>query len=139
MKPTSKIASFFLAATMLAATAGWASAPAGDKVVDKARATVENAAPDDWEALARAAEMCLRKKQNIKQANEWLDKSLAIKRTVYNTELKGDYYLQAKLPRQAIIFYVESMKKAKELDFNVDTSVQMEKIAKANALYAKIG
>lgn len=139
MKPTSKIASFFLAATLLAATPGWASPHAGGKVVDKARATVESAAPDDWEALAQAAEMCLRKKQNRKQANEWLDKSLAIKRTVYNVQLKGDYYLQAKLPRQAIICYVESMKKAKALDFNADTSWLEAKIAKASALYAKIG
>ena len=139
MKFSSKAVSFFIALVIMVVSVGVASSKPNTKVVDKARAMVENASPDDWETLAKSASMCIRKNVNMKEALEWLDKSLTIKETVYNLELKGDYYLKSKLPRKAIEFYVSSMRKGKSIDFDYDTTSLENKIAEANKLYDKIG
>ena len=101
-----------------------------DKVVEKARNAVENASPDDWYAYAKSAEMCIRKNVNMKEASEWIDKSISIKETAYNLEVKGDYYAKNQLPEKALEMYVRSAQIARESDINADTSGLQEKIAK---------
>jgi tetratricopeptide (TPR) repeat protein len=103
---------------------------ADNKVIEKARTAVENASPDDWYAYAKSAQMCIRKNVNMKEAAEWLDKSLEIKKDVFNLEVKGDYYVKNNLPEKALKFYVEAAKIAKENDVNYDTSGLQAKIAK---------
>jgi hypothetical protein len=89
---------------------GVALAGAGkDRMTDKARAEVGKASADDWQTLAVNAEKCFRKKVNLREASEWLDRSLKIAETRYNLELKGDYYAMNNLPDKAIEYYVKAM------------------------------
>src|SRR6187402_719401 len=83
----------------------WAST-GEDRTTDKARAEVAKASTDDWQTLATNAEKCFRKKVNMKEASEWLDRSLQIAETRYNLELKGDYYRMNNLQDKAIEYYV---------------------------------
>ncbi len=79
-----------------------------EKVVEKARYAVEQAAPDDWYTLAKSAEKCIRKGVNLKEAAAWLNQSIRIKRTPYNLEVQGDYFASNQLPIKAIRAYAES-------------------------------
>ena len=99
------IKSIFFALLLIATTAQFSYAGYGDKTSDKARTAVENAAPDDWKTYAKSAQKCIRKKVNLKEAATWIDKSLSIKETAYNLEVKGDYYAAMNLPEKAIEMY----------------------------------
>ena len=82
-----------------------------EKVVEKARYAVEQAAPHDWETLAKSAEKCIRRGINLKEAVAWLEQSVEIKRTSYNLEVLGDYYAKNHLPKKAINVYAESFRR----------------------------
>ena len=110
-----------------------------DKVVEKARAAVNAASPDDWETYAKSAQMCIKKKVNLAEAKEWLDKSLSIKETSLAFEVAGDYYMVNKLAREAITHYVKSINIIKEKDFYANTSALQEKINKAKLMQEKVG
>ncbi|MBL6446227.1 hypothetical protein JMN32_07905 [Fulvivirga sp. 29W222] len=109
-------------------------AASGDKVTEKAREAVSNAAPDDWETLAKAAKMCIDKKVNLKEAKGWLDSSLSIKESALGLEVAGDYYILNKLYDQAINHYVKSMLLTRQKDFYADTEDIQSKIEKAKKL-----
>lgn len=100
-----------------------------DKVTLKAREAVDKASPDDWYTYAKSAEKCLAKGVNLKEAAEWLDRSIEIKETAYNLELKGDYYRSNKLPDKALEYYVKSLKVGKKQDFDFDATAIQKKIA----------
>lgn len=100
-----------------------------DKVTIKARELVNEAAPDDWMTYAKAAEKCINKGVNLKEAAQWLDTSIDIKETAYNLELKGDYYVRNNLPDKALEYYVKTLKVGKEQDFNFDARGIQKKIA----------
>ena len=100
-----------------------------EKIVSKYRGDVENAAPDDWYTLAHSAKKCLDKKVNCKEVADWIDRSLAIKETPYNLEVKGDYYVANKLNDEAIKFYVKAVSLATQNN-NFDTADLQKKIAK---------
>ncbi len=100
-----------------------------DKAILKAREAVQNASPDDWHTLAKSAEKCLNKKANLKEANEWIEKSIEIKPTVYNLGLKGDYYMLNQLPEKALEYYVKAMTTAKSENVDSDVSDIQRKIA----------
>lgn len=101
-----------------------------DKIALKSRQIVENATPDDWKALAEAAAICVKKKTNLTQAAEWLDKSLSIKTTAYNLEIKGDYMLLSNLPQEAMSFYIKAMQTGLSTESNFDVTALQSKIAK---------
>jgi hypothetical protein len=101
------------------------------KAVQKAKEKVENAAPDDWETYAKGAEVLIRKNTNMKEASEWLDKSIEIKATSFNLELKGDYYMANNLPEKAMELYIMALKKGKEEDKNFRSLYLQEKIVAA--------
>ena len=84
-----------------------------DKITRKARQAVENASPDDWHTLAKAAEKCIAKGINLKEAAVWLDQSIAIKETAYNLKVKGDYYRSNRLPERALECYSKSIRVGK--------------------------
>jgi hypothetical protein len=100
-----------------------------EKIVSKNREAVENAAPDDWYTLAYSAKKCLEKNVNCKEVAVWIDKSLAIKETAYNLEVKGDYYVANKLNEEALKYYVKAVSLASENN-NFDTDDLQRKIAK---------
>lgn len=85
-----------------------------DRTTDKARAEVAKASADDWHTLAINAEKCFKKKVNLKEASEWLDRSLQIAETSFNLELKGDYYVMNNLEDKAIEYYVKAVNACKD-------------------------
>ena len=129
MKNLVKTSLFAFIAVFMASTFTMAANP--DKTTEKARSAVSNAAPDDWETLAESAQMCIKKGVNLKEAKQWLDTSLQIKKSAFGKEVAGDYYLSNKLYDKAINSYVESMKLMKEKDFYADTDDIQKKIDKA--------
>ncbi|UII22474.1 hypothetical protein [Fulvivirga ligni] len=129
MKNLVKTSLFAFIAVFMASTFTMAANP--DKTTEKARTAVSNAAPDDWHTLAESAQMCIKKGVNLKEAKQWLDTSLQIKKSAFGKEVAGDYYLSNKLYEKAINSYVESMKLIKEKDFYADTDDIQKKIDKA--------
>lgn len=101
-----------------------------DRTTEKTRDAVESAGPDDWYTLAISAEKCFKKKVNIKEASKWLDQSIEIAETPFNLELKGDYYMDNRLPDKALEFYVRAMNNMKENDGEAEVSNIQKKIAK---------
>ncbi len=110
-----------------------------DKSLEKIKTEVREAASDDWETLALAAEKCINKGINLKEAKSWLERSLEIKETGTNLEIMGDYYLMNKLPKKALVYYVNGKSKVLEGEENFNQHRLDKKIAKANALRKKIG
>lgn len=92
---------------LLMSQASWAT-HGGGKTIAKARSAVDQAAPDDWYTLAEAAQQCFKQGVNFQQAVIWLNRSIFIKRTPYNLEIRGDYYAASLLPRKALEAYSES-------------------------------
>lgn len=101
-----------------------------DRTTEKTREAVENASPHDWYTLATSAEKCFKKNVNLKQAIDWLDQSLEIAETPYNLELKGDYFIDNRLPNRALEFYVRAMNSMKENDGQADITKLQKKISK---------
>lgn len=100
-----------------------------DKVTQKAREAVSNATADDWLTYAKSAEKCIKKGVNLKEAGEWIDKSLTIKESPYNLTIKGDYFLASNLPDKALEFYVKGLKVGKSEDINFNGTYIQERIA----------
>ena len=100
------------------------------KILNKYRDIVQESAPDDWYTLASSAAICLKKDIVNKEVAEWIDRSLKIKKTAYNLEIKGDYYMKTRLPEKAGAFYLEAMRVGLEEDKNFDSSELQSKIAR---------
>lgn len=103
------------------------------KAVQKAREAVANAAPDDWMTYAKSAEVLLNKNTSLNDVAEWLDKSMAIKESSFNLELKGDYYMATNLPKKAMEFYIKSMQMGKEENEYYNPLDVQDKIRQAQA------
>lgn len=103
---------------------------AEDRTTEKTREAVENASPHDWYTLAVSAEKCFKKKVNLKQAVEWLDQSIEIAETPFNLELKGDYFIDNKLPDKALEYYVRAMNIIKENDGEAEVKHLQKKVSK---------
>lgn len=114
---------------LLAAFTFNANATNDDKLVEKARTAVAIAEPDDWFTLASWAEKCIKKEVNLKEAGEWLDRSIAIRETAYNYSVKGDYYVATKQYEKALQAYVRSLELANK-DDEFDVATVQSKIAK---------
>jgi tetratricopeptide (TPR) repeat protein len=100
-----------------------------DKIINKYKEIIENSSPDDWYTLANSADMCLKKNINRKEVAEWLERSLSIKETPYNLEVKGDYYRINNLPEKAGQCYLKAIQLGSENDPNFDTKGLQTKIA----------
>lgn len=119
---------FAFVLTILSASISFAGAD--DRTTEKTREAVENAGPHDWYTLAISAEKCFKKNVNLKEASEWLDQSLEIAETPFNLELKGDYYIDNRLPDRAMEYYVRAMNTIKEDDGDADVSHIQKKLSK---------
>ena len=101
-----------------------------DRTTEKTREAVENASPHDWYTLATSAEKCFKKNVNLKQASKWLDQSLEIAETPFNLELKGDYFIDNKIPDKGLKYYVRAMNMIKENDGDAEVTHLQKKISK---------
>lgn len=109
----------------------------GNRTVEKARLAVEEAAPDDWFTYAESAEKCMKKKVNLKEAKQWLDKSLKIQGTPYNLAVMGDYYNMNKLPEKALEYYVKSLRVGMEQDITYQDHATHAKMMKVRSAVIK--
>ena len=118
MKETFKIyaRSFVAAAFLFTISLGAFANNNTDKTTQRAREAVESAAPDDWFTLAKAAQKCIDKGVNLKEAADWLNKSLAIHESAFNLKVKGDYYVHNNLPEKALEYYSKSIRVGKMED-----------------------
>ncbi len=79
-----------------------------ERIIEKSREAVEKAGPHDWEVLAESAKKCIKKDINVEEALAWLDKSIEINPNKENLTLKGDYYVDKKLPQEALKCYLKA-------------------------------
>lgn len=100
-----------------------------DKIISKYKEIIDNTSPDDWYTLAKSADMCLKKNINRREISEWLDKSLSIKETPYNLEVKGDYYRINNLPDKAGEYYLKAIQTGSSEDKDFDIRALQAKIA----------
>ena len=101
-----------------------------EKILNKNREIINDSAPDDWYTLASCAKLCMKKNVLNKEVAEWIDRSIEIKKTSYNLEIKGDYYIINKLPDKAGEYYLEAIRIGFDEDKNFDSSELQSKIAK---------
>jgi hypothetical protein len=128
---SSKISFFLFVALVGISTTSFVQAGSNaDKIIEKARETVDKASPDDWEALAKSAKMCIDKNINLNEAAEWIEKSVSIKETTFNTKVMGDYYALSNLPEKAVEFYSKSIRIGKLDDLDYQDEVTQNKILK---------
>lgn len=127
--PNRKLSVMSLIAFLFVTTSVFAG-PGDNKKVEKAIEAVENAAPDDWRTLAESAEVCIRKNVHLKEASEWLQKSIEIKETPYNLSVMGDYFAANNLPDKAANCYIKSMQLALAEDINANTEATQNKLLK---------
>ena len=132
MKTISKLSTLAIALVVSFSSLSVQANP--DKALNKAKAAVEQASPDDWETYANSAKTLIQKKAYMAEAKKWIETSLSIKETAFNLEIMGDYYMKNKLPKKAMSYYIQSMNKLKEKDATVDTSNIQDKILKAKAM-----
>ena len=126
-----KITSFLVIAVLLGISISTSALDGkNEKFMNKHREIISELSPDDWYTFASSAESCIKKNIINKEVADWIDRSLEIKRTAYNLEVKGDYYIKNKLPDKAGEFYIEAIKVGIEEDDNFDSSELQEKIAK---------
>lgn len=130
MKIETLARSFALAGVLSILAVSLSFARVDDKTTEKTREAVENAGPHDWYTLAVSAEKCFKKMVNLKEASKWLDQSLEIAETPFNLELKGDYYVDNRLPDKGMEYYVRAMNNLKENDGDSDISHLQKKISK---------
>ena len=127
----SKISFLLCAALLWASSFSFVEAGSNaDKIIEKARETVDNASPDDWQALAKSAKMCIDKNINLKEAAAWIEKSVAIKETVLNTKVMGDYFALSNLPEKAVEYYSKSIRIGKLQDSDYQDEATQNKILK---------
>ena len=128
-KSTIAVVLSFCMLSILVSTAAVAKDSGSNKTVEKAREAVNKASTDDWMTYAESAEKCIRKNVNLKEAAEWLDRSLAIKETPYNLKIKGLYYEKNNLPEKALAYYVKSLKVGVENDVTYSDLTTQAKVA----------
>ncbi len=137
MTKNARLITLALAAIFI--SAGVYATPAGieKKTTEKARQAVKEAAPDDWRTYAQSAEKCIRKKVNLAEAKQWLEKSLEINENTYNLSVMGDYYDMNNLPEKALEYYVKSITIGLKQDVNYHDQSTHEKMMKARSTVLK--
>lgn len=81
-----------------------------DKTTTKARAKLESKADPSWKDYCKSAQMCIKKKTNLEEAQSWLERSILMDKNPDNLEAMGDYYLANNDKRKAADYYLESLK-----------------------------
>lgn len=98
------------------------------RAVKKAKEAVAEAAEYDWKTLAKSAEICFNKGENIEEALVWIEKSIEIQKDPFNLQVLGDYYASIGDKKTAMAKYYEAITVAKDQNFWYDTSSIQAKI-----------
>lgn len=94
-----------------------------NKVLASARTAIAEAKPDDWRTPYRAAAFCLDTNVNLDEANGWLDKSIAVKETMYNLTAKARMLAMNGKKADAIALAKKAIAVGKAADPKADTSM----------------
>ncbi|MCC5943386.1 MAG: hypothetical protein JJT94_00510 [Bernardetiaceae bacterium] len=104
-----------------------------EKIIEKARAAVAAADANDWETYAKSAQKCARRNINLEEAQEWIAKSIAIRKTSKNLEIQGDVFKAQGKYEEAVKSYLESMELVRNSNIFEDVTTLQKKIAFAQA------
>lgn len=86
------------------------------------------AEPSDWKVLAKSAKICFNKNENTSEALNWINRSIEIKKTPENLEIKADYLLSQNQKREALLLYTEAVSVGRSANIHFDSSKLQAKI-----------
>jgi tetratricopeptide (TPR) repeat protein len=95
--------------------------------VEKARASLAAAKPDDWQMRVQAANFALQNKTNTEEAMQWLDQSIKIKETFGNVGLKARVLAEQGKTAEAIAAGEKAIQLGKAANANAQALADMEK------------
>lgn len=95
--------------------------------LEKARAAVAAAKPDDFQIRAQAANFALQNKLNMEEAMQWLDQSIKIKETFNNVGLKARTLAEQGKTAEAIAAGEKAIQLGKAANANPQAVADMEK------------
>jgi hypothetical protein len=96
--------------------------------IDKARAFIAAAKPDDWQSRMQAANFALQNKINTEEAMQWLEQSIKIKETFNNIGLKARVLAEQGKTAEAIIAGEKAIQLGKEAKANPQAITSMEQL-----------
>ena len=96
--------------------------------MQKARAAVAAAKPDDFQTRAQAASYFLQNKLSIEEAMGWLDQSIKIKETIGNVGLKARALAEQGKTAEAIAAGERAIQVGKDAKVNPAAIANMEKL-----------
>jgi hypothetical protein len=94
-----------------------------DKVLTVARKAVAEGKPDDWRTPYRAAAFCLDNNVALGEAKAWLDKSVAVKETMYNLAGQARLLAMEGKKAEAIALAQKAIAVGKAADPKADTAM----------------
>jgi hypothetical protein len=95
--------------------------------LEKARAALAAAKPDDWQIRAQAANFALQNKLNTEEAMQWLDQSIKIRETFSNVGLKARTLAEQGKTAEAIAAGEKAIQLGKAAKANPQAVADMEK------------
>ncbi|CAN5662119.1 DUF2911 domain-containing protein [soil metagenome] len=95
--------------------------------LEKARASLAAAKPDDWQIRAQAANFALQNKLTTEEAMQWLDQSIKIKETFNNIGLKARILAEQGKTAEAIAAGEKAIQLGKAAKANAQALAEMEK------------
>ncbi|MCM3905932.1 MAG: DUF2911 domain-containing protein [Pyrinomonadaceae bacterium] len=95
--------------------------------LEKARAAIAAAKPDDWQIRAQAASFALQNKLNTEEAMQWLDQSIKIKETFGNVGLKARTLAEQGKTAEAVAAGEKAIQLGKAANANAQALADMEK------------
>jgi hypothetical protein len=96
--------------------------------IEKARAAIAAAKPDDWQTRMQAANFAFQNKVNAEEAMQWLDQSIKIKETFGNVSLKARVLSEQGKTAEAIAAGEKAIQLGKEAKANPQAIAAMEKL-----------
>ena len=96
--------------------------------IEKARAVIAAAKPDDWQSRMQAANFAFQNKVNVEEAMQWLDQSIKIKETFNNVGLKARVLAEQGKTAEAIAAGEKAIQLGKEAKANAQAIANMEKL-----------
>jgi len=95
--------------------------------IEKARASLAAAKPDDWQIRAQAANFALQNKVNTEEAMQWLDQSIKIKETFNNMGLKARTLAEQGKTAEAVAAGEKAIQLGKAANANAQALADLEK------------
>lgn len=96
--------------------------------LDKARAFLAAAKPDDWQSRLQAANFAFQNKVKTEEAMQWLEQSIKIKETFGNVGLKARVLAEQGKTADAVAAAEKAIQLGKEAKVNAQAIANMEKL-----------